>query len=193
MPACPVYGVFHTPGRQEINLEEYYMDETRAESRFFLWRIMDVLERIFCIIPIALMTAIVFISVIYRYVLKTPLGWSEEFTLICMMWSVFGAASYAFHQKINVGVTFLVDRFHGKTRGVIEIVINLIAIIFFVVLLYASSMTLMNVAGKFSLAAHIPLAIPYSAIPYGCVTSILRLLELMFDAIKSLRSPEDGR
>jgi len=163
--------------------------QSRGESRFFLWKIMDLLEKIFCIAPIAVMTVLVFISVIYRYVLKNPLGWSEEFTLICMMWSVFGAASYAFHQKINVGVTFLVDRFHGNSRHVIEIVINLITIVFFAVLLYASLMTLKNVSGKYSMASHIPLVIPYSAIPYGCLTSILRLLELTFDEVKAMRAP----
>ena len=69
----------------------------KAESRFFLWKILDVLEKIFCIIPVTAMTIVVFVSVVLRYVFKSPLGWSEEFTLVCMMWCVFGAASYAFY------------------------------------------------------------------------------------------------
>ena len=51
------------------------------ESRFFLWRILDVLEKIFCVIPVSVMTVIVFVGVIFRYVLKSPIGWSEEVTL----------------------------------------------------------------------------------------------------------------
>ena len=47
------------------------------ESRFFLWRILDILEKIFCVIPVSVMTVIVFVGVIFRYVLKSPIGWSE--------------------------------------------------------------------------------------------------------------------
>ena len=55
----------------------------QKRERFILWRIMDVLEKIFCTIPVVLMTIVVFAAVICRYVLKSPFGWSEEFTLIC--------------------------------------------------------------------------------------------------------------
>lgn len=56
-----------------------------VESRFILWKALDQLEKIFCILPVAVMTVIVFVAVLCRYVLKAPLGWSEEVTLICMI------------------------------------------------------------------------------------------------------------
>lgn len=166
-----------------------------AESRFFLWRLLGILEKIFCIVPVAIMTALVFIGVIFRYLLKSPIGWTEEVTLICLTWCVFGAASYAFYSGINVGVTFLVDRVgpdHSKRRRMVNMIINLATIVFFCVLLYTSSMTLSNVAGKYSLAAHIPLVIPYSALPVGCIMSILRLLEMILDQVKLLRTDGTG-
>ena len=162
----------------------------QKRERFILWRIMDVLEKIFCTIPVVLMTIVVFAAVICRYVLKSPFGWSEEFTLICMMWCVFGAAPYAFYTGLNVGVTFLVDRFKGKARNVIQIIIYLATIVFLAGLLYASIQTAMNVTGKYTMAAHIPQIIPYSAVPYGCVMSILRLIELMGDEMYRMKAGE---
>ena len=157
-----------------------------TESRFILWRILEVLEKIFCIVPVVIMTVIVFAAVVCRYILRNPIGWSEEITLMCMTWCVFGAASYAFYHGINVGVTFLVDRIRGKHgAAIVQMVIHLATIVFFLVLLYTSSMTLMNVMGKYSTAAHIPLAVPYSALPVGCVMCILRLIEMMLDSLKS--------
>ncbi|SFQ18679.1 Tripartite ATP-independent transporter, DctQ component [Oscillibacter sp. PC13] len=170
------------------------MSETpkTTESRFFLWRLLGVLEKIFCVVPVAVMTALVFVAVICRYVFKSPIGWTEEVTLICLTWCVFGAASYAFYSGINVGVTFLVDRIGGKNnhkaKHIVNIVINLATIVFFVILLYTSSMTLANVVGKYSMAAHIPLVIPYSALPVGCAMSILRLIEMILDDAKMMRS-----
>ena len=85
-----------------------------------------------------------------------------------------------------MGVTFLVDRIGGKHgAAIVQMVIHLATIVFFLVLLYTSSMTLMNVMGKYSTAAHIPLAVPYSALPVGCVMCILRLIEMMLDSLKS--------
>lgn len=163
------------------------------ESRFFLWRILDILEKIFCVIPVSVMTVIVFVGVIFRYVLKSPIGWSEEVTLICLTWCVFGAASYAFYIGINVGVTFLVDKLGGKNgHHIVAVIINLITIVFFCVLLYTSAQTTMNVVGKFSTAAHIPLVIPYAALPTGCIMSILRLIELSGMEIKKMRTEKNG-
>ena len=160
-------------------------DIKASGSRFILWRLLDVLERIFCIIPVVVMTVIVFLAVVFRYVLKSPIGWSEEVTLICMTWCVFGAASYAFYNGINVGVTFLVDRIGGRRHDyLVKIVINFMTIVFFAVLMYASLMTLRNVTGKFTMAAHIPMVIPYSAMPVGCAMCILRLIEMILDQFR---------
>lgn len=160
----------------------------RVESRFILWKALDYLEKIFCVLPVAVMTIIVFVAVLCRYLLKSPLGWSEEVTLICMMWCVFGAAPYAFYRGINVGVTFLVDKIPGKTRHAAEILIYIGTIVFLAVLLYNSGFIAMHSLGKFTKAAHIPLLVPYSAIPYGCVMSILRLVELVFEEAKKMKS-----
>ena len=165
---------------------------TNTESRFILWRILDVLEKIFCIVPVIAMTAVVAVSVFMRYVLKMPFGWSEEFTLVCMVWCVFGAASYAFYHGLNVGVTFLVDRVHGKSRHIVEILILTVTIIFLGVLLYTGFSITLNGMGKFTTAAHIPLVIPYSAIPVGCAMSILRLIELAMEEVKKMRSSSSG-
>ena len=106
---------------------------------------------------------------------------------------MFGAASYAFYIGINVGVTFLVDKLGGKNgHHIVAVIINLITIVFFCVLLYTSAQTTMNVVGKFSTAAHIPLVIPYAALPTGCVMSILRLIELSGMEIKKMRTEKNG-
>ena len=163
-----------------------------ADNRFILWKILDVLEKIFCIIPVVVMTTLVFVAVVCRYVLRSPIGWSEEVTLACLTWCVFGAASYAFYTGINVGVTFLVDKIGAKHIHAVNIVINIITIVFFVILLINSSQTWMNVIGKYSTAAHIPLVIPYAALPVGSVMCILRLIELSLDQAKLMRAPKDA-
>ena len=57
-----------------------------TESRFILWRILEVLEKIFCIVPVVIMTVIVFAAVVCRYILIIAIGWSEDITLMCRSW-----------------------------------------------------------------------------------------------------------
>ena len=59
--------------------------KTGPESKG-LWKILAFLEQVFCIVPLAVMTVLVFVAVICRYVFKSPIGWAEEVTLICMTW-----------------------------------------------------------------------------------------------------------
>ena len=161
-----------------------------TESRFFLWKIMDFLEKFISIATVAIMTAVVFVAVILRYVFRSPLGWSEEFTLICLTWCVFGSASYAFYHGLNVGVTFLVDRIHGKARHIMEIIILVITAAFMGVLFVYGIKLVSTGMGRFTNAAHIPMWIPYLAIPVGSCMCILRLVEMIGEQVKKLGASE---
>ena len=85
------------------------------------------------------------------------------------------------------------DKLGGKHgHHIIAVIINFVTIVFFCVLLYTSAQTTVNMVGKFSTAAHIPLVIPYAALPTGCVMSILRLIELSGLEIKKMRAEKNG-
>ncbi len=166
---------------------------TVKESNFFLWKFLAVLEMFFCVVPIAVMTVIIFMSVIFRYVLLQPIGWAEEFTKACLVWAVMGGSSYAFYHKLNVGVTFVIDHFHGKARHIIEIILLLGTMIFMGLIMVLGWSAMLHVIGKYTNAAHIPLWIPYLAIPVGGAMSILRLIELLLIEIRSVNDPVEGK
>ncbi|MBS3918195.1 MAG: TRAP transporter small permease subunit [Deltaproteobacteria bacterium] len=56
------------------------------------------------------MTVSVLLGVLFRYVLKAPLPWSEEMARYLMIWGVSLGASIAFREGSHVGITILVDR-----------------------------------------------------------------------------------
>ena len=167
------------------------MSATKKESNFILWKVLKVLETFFCIVPIAVMTTVIFTSVIFRYVLLNPIGWAEEFTKVCLVWAVMGGSSYAFYNKLNVGVTFVIDNFHGNVRHVIEIILLVGTIIFMGTIMILGWSAMLNVVGKYTNAAHIPMWIPYLAIPVGGAMSILRLIQLVLDEINAMKAPAE--
>ncbi|HWI35196.1 MAG TPA: TRAP transporter small permease [Burkholderiales bacterium] len=56
--------------------------------------------------------ALVAAQVIYRYAVKEPIVWSEEFTTLCYQWLSYLGAALAVRYRAHYGVDFLV-RFLG--------------------------------------------------------------------------------
>lgn len=60
-----------------------------------------------CFIILAVMTAVMFAGVVWRYVFNSSLVWSEELTRYLFIWFVFLSASYAVTTKSHIRVDAL--------------------------------------------------------------------------------------
>ena len=54
----------------------------------------DYLEETICIILMSVMTIIIFIQVIMRYVMHNSLSWSEELARYCFVWLIYIGVAY---------------------------------------------------------------------------------------------------
>ena len=54
----------------------------------------DYLEETICIILMSVMTIIIFIQVIMRYVMHNSLSWSEELARYCFIWLIYIGVAY---------------------------------------------------------------------------------------------------
>jgi TRAP-type C4-dicarboxylate transport system permease small subunit len=64
--------------------------------------------------------ALVAAQVIYRYAVKEPIVWSEEFTTLCYQWLSYLGAALAVRYRAHYGVDFLVRFFGPRTRHALE-------------------------------------------------------------------------
>ena len=62
-----------------------------------------------CTISIGGMTAVVLLGVLFRYVFRQPLGWSEELSRYLMIWSASLAISIGIRENEHVGLSMLMD------------------------------------------------------------------------------------
>jgi TRAP-type C4-dicarboxylate transport system permease small subunit len=65
-----------------------------------------------------LMTAIVSLQIVSRYVMKNPLPWTEELARYLMIWMVFIGASCIIKKWDNIYVDFFINIFKGKPRAI---------------------------------------------------------------------------
>ena len=59
-------------------------------------------------------------QVVYRYAVKEPIVWSEEFTTLCYQWLSYLGAALAVRYRAHYGVDFLVRFFGPRMRHALE-------------------------------------------------------------------------
>ncbi|MDL2226166.1 TRAP transporter small permease [Deltaproteobacteria bacterium OttesenSCG-928-M10] len=157
-------------------------DNAKPEHPFF--KALDHVEAGVCFVSIFGMTFVICLHVVFRYVLMSPLQWSEEVSRMMSIWAAYGGASYAFRRGAHIGVTALVDRLPRRAGRFVKLSGDLLVIVFFLVVLFYGSWLAYSMIGITSVAARIPMVIPYSALPIGSAMVLIRLVQMFYYELK---------
>lgn len=100
----------------------------------------------------AIMIAAICVStgmgVFWRYALRDPLSWPNEFALFLFLWIVFLAASLVGRDDGHFKVGFFLERRSQRTQHLVNIFLNLIKLFFLVVFIYTSIRVFPRQAGR---------------------------------------------
>jgi TRAP-type C4-dicarboxylate transport system permease small subunit len=77
---------------------------------------------------------VVFIQVFNRFVLKTPLAWSEDLAMLLYQWVVFVGAALGVKRMRHFGIELVVRQFPERWRHRIELVTPLVMLVVAVVM-----------------------------------------------------------
>ncbi|WHH57833.1 TRAP transporter small permease [Petroclostridium sp. X23] len=83
-----------------------------------LCKLNDSIYNVFKVLIICLLLAMsimVFSQVVFRYVLKSPIAWSEELSTYCFSWLAFFGAAVVLKNDNHVNVSSFVDRINNKS------------------------------------------------------------------------------
>ncbi len=168
--------------------------ETDIYARGLLNKIVNNIEGSICLVGMLGMTAVIFIHVIFRYVFNSPLQWSEEVSRFLTIWVTFGGGSYAFRKGAHVGVTAIVEAMPDRLKRAINIISKIMVILFFIVIGYYGLVLAFEQIGKQSIAAKVPLVLPFSAIPIGSCLVLIRLIQEFIQDVKqaAFQPPAEG-
>ena len=143
-----------------------------------LQRVSDLLRRgteLIVMVLMAILVVIVVASVVFRYVLNSPLEWSEEVGRYLMIWLGFLAASIAVRQGLHVGVDFVVQL--AGPRGAVWLrgLARAATAIFLLIVMGYGFVLITALWTQWSPVLNIRMTWPYLAIPVG---SLLMLIQL---------------
>ena len=139
----------------------------------------------FSIALVIVMVLLVLWQVIARYLLNSPSSYSEALTRYLFVWLVLITSTYAFGSREHMYISALNDRLRGKIRTVVNILIEVLTILFAacVMVFGGSIITRMQMVSLDS-SLHIPMGVVYAVIPvcgvitvFYCICNILEELE----------------
>jgi TRAP-type C4-dicarboxylate transport system permease small subunit len=103
-----------------------------------LERIFDVIEQGLGVLFLLVMFGSVLIQIFFRYVLQSPITWTEEASRYSFIWVVLLGAAFAVRKKEHVVMEVLVNTFPAPLRKNIYFGLNVIILIALIYLLPVS-------------------------------------------------------
>jgi TRAP-type C4-dicarboxylate transport system permease small subunit len=156
--------------------------ETHREERgiFLLARkIGDGLERMLEI-PIFLLSVIMTVTVLggvfFRYVLRSPLGWSEELSRYLMIWMALLSVGLCIWRHEHVGVTMFIKKLPRHLAKMVIFLSNTVVLYFLYILASQGFSMARSGRGQISTALHTTMEGWLMAVPVSAVICIIFLL-----------------
>ena len=102
---------------------------SRQKVSLFGWCVRNPVELVAALL-VLLLTVMVFLQVLFRYVLHSPLAWSEEFAMFLFQWCIFIGAALAVRHGYHFHVDLVTSRLSGRWKASFQLLAS--AIIFVV-------------------------------------------------------------
>ncbi|MBQ1302266.1 MAG: TRAP transporter small permease [Firmicutes bacterium] len=154
----------------------------------------DKLEEVFLVVLMAVATAIVFAQVVTRFILKTPLPWSEEIARFMFIWLIWVGAAFATKERAHIRIDFLVNRLPKMGQRLCLVLSTIVWLIFALFMIYVSLILTNSVmqGGQIGTGSGIPMWIPYAGIPVGMILMVFRMIQNIIIDFRALKKEKGG-
>ena len=160
------------------------MKEKTSLSKKLLKALSVAEESVSCIAFI-IMCFVVLWSVICRYVLHRQFGYGEEMARYFMIYAIFIGISIGVRKEAHLGVEAFVGFLPQKAQSIVKIISKILCVFLYAILCYLSIRLdiALSKTSHLSPALHLPMWIPYLAMPIGLFLSTLRAAEIAYLAV----------
>ncbi len=147
--------------------------------------LIRALDYILARMSILIMTLLVFtvlLQVFMRYIIGSPVTFTEELSRFLLIWLGLLAASYAYRQRMHLALDLLVQKLKGRQQNVLNIIIHsLIALFAAVVLVYGGIqlVILTWVLDQSSPALGVSMSFVYLVLPVSGIAMIIYAMDFI--------------
>lgn len=136
---------------------------------------------------LVLISCVMFLQVIMRYVFNNSLTWPEEFCRYCYVWTTFFSLAYAIRHGNMLRVAVVVDMFPQTVRKVVFILVNVVCLIVYLVFFFHAIGVVRSIGriGQTSTAMELPMAAVYMCTVLGFGFAALRTAQAIYSQIRN--------
>ncbi|WP_394272015.1 TRAP transporter small permease [Butyricicoccus sp.] len=123
-----------------------------------------------CAIVFALMVCVGTYQVVARYIFNNPSTVSEELLTYSFTWMALLASALVFGKRDHMRMGFVADKLQGKTKLVLEVIIELLVILMVVgIMIFGGTSIVQLTMTQTTASLGIPMGIVYTIIPVSGV------------------------
>ena len=140
------------------------------------WQLLGFIRKIndvSVVILFVAMTITVLIQVFFRYVMQSPLRWTEEAARYLMIWLVLLGSGVAMRNKAHLQVDVLTSALPEKPKKFVNIIVSALVIAFLLIMTVYGFKVAMKTMFQTSPAMRLPMSLIYAAFPVGGVLMIM--------------------
>lgn len=132
------------------------------------------------------------LQVVSRYFFGAPLSWPEELTMFLMAWMSFLGASVALRGWGHIGVDFFLEKFHGRTHILLQLLVRCIVLSFTLFLLIEGSVFVFKSTNIVSDGMRISMVYPRLSMPIGGALMTLHTITFILGDLLRLKSAPEA-
>jgi len=137
-----------------------------------------------CALLMVALVVVVFIQVFNRFVLQTPLAWSEDLAMLLFQWVVFVGAALGVKQMRHFGIELVVRQFSEHWRHRIELVAPLVMLVVALVMIVQGYTLLMLNVNRTFATMDLSYTWAFLPIPVGGLLIIIYLIQVEIERWK---------
>ena len=156
-------------------------------------KLADNFEGYCCAVMLAVMSVVVFMQVVFRFLIKSSLPWSEELSRYLLVYITYFGCAYGIKTGAHLGVEAFVLILPKTLQKLLNIVAQLggLAVCLLIMKFGADIVMAQMQSGQLSPAMRLPMWTIYSAIPLGMAFCVIRYAIETVKAVRALTSPEE--
>lgn len=144
------------------------------------------------VFSMAVLTFLVFLQIVNRFIFKMPLPWTDEFAKYAFVWLAMYGSAKAVREKSHIFVDILELYLKGIPGRICAYAAEIISLIFYIILLIVSAPWALDNMDVWADSAQISMGFFYTCIPVSAFLMILFAIENLLLRVKGVSKAEGG-
>jgi TRAP-type C4-dicarboxylate transport system permease small subunit len=155
-------------------------------------KLWDSLIEAACAVAVVALTVIVCVQVFNRFVLKTPLAWSEDLAMLLFQWVVFLGAALGVKRLRHFGIELVVRRFPERLRHAVNLLTPAVMAVVALVMVFQGWAILGLNRTRIFATMDVTYTWAFLPIPISGVLILIYLVQMEIDRWRGKSSEEGG-